>query len=101
MVLMRSIGKGWHYCKDSRKLIYQENGPLSDLADDARAMKILAEIANELDSSIVMTPDFSSLHQDGRRPVLDLGLFIQDNRVQFGFSRSHAILLTLSFSKVH
>ena len=34
VVIMRSIGKGWHYCKNSRKLIYQENGPLTDLADD-------------------------------------------------------------------
>ena len=58
---------------------------MSDQEDDARTMTILTEIANELDSSIVMTGDFGRLHQDGRLPVLDLGPFVKDNNIEFGF----------------
>ena len=48
-------------------------------------MTILTKIANELDTSIVMTGDLGTLLQDGNLPVLDLGLFVKDNKIEFGF----------------
>ena len=85
ILIVRSLSKGWYYSKETKQMCYSENRDGPEMPDDARTMLCLTEIANELDRDIVMTADYCSLHEDKRLPVLDLNLFIQGNRVHFGF----------------
>ena len=54
--------------------------------DDARTFMILRGIANSLDKNIVMEPDYPSLHESGRVPVLDMNVWLdQEGKIQTSF----------------
>ena len=58
-----------------------------DQNSDARTLLILREIANSIDTAIQFEVDYPSLHENGRLPVLDLNMFIANDKIEFGFFR--------------
>ena len=72
------IEKGWKYCSNRKKMVNDGIGPFDDLPDDQRTFKILESIANDIDDSIVMVMDVPSLHDNGRLPVLDIEVWMDD-----------------------
>ena len=68
-------------------MIFDDQHPSAALEDDARTFSVLQEIANEIDPDIQMTVDVPSMHENSRLPVLDLGLQVVTNKVQFFFYR--------------
>ena len=87
IMVMNGIEKGWVYCKNRKKMVLDHNNPLKDMAEDARTFSILREIANEIDVNIQMEVDVCSWHEDGRLPVLDLGMFVANDCVEYSFYR--------------
>ena len=54
--------------------------------DDARTMKIIQKVANNIDDQFKVTFDVPSNHKDGRVPILDVKVAInKDNRVDYVF----------------
>ena len=50
--------------------------------DDKRTMQKLQQIANNIHSSIQLTIDYPSNHQNGRLPTLDTGQWIEDTEIE-------------------
>ena len=57
------------------------------MAPDLRTMNILKDISNQLDPNIQMTIDVPSVHSNGRLPVLDLEVFLIENKIEFSFDK--------------
>ena len=77
---------GWEYCNTSKQLIHKENGMYDNLPMDQRTFAISRDIAYGIDPCIVMEYDVPSLHENGRLPVLDLELWIDDtNKCLYSF----------------
>ena len=66
-------------------MVFDINHPTASLEDDARTFLILKDIANIQDPDIQMEVDYPSVHENKRLPVLDLGVFVVNNKIQFGF----------------
>ena len=58
-----------------------------NIPGDQRTAKILTEIANTVSPFIKVTFDCPSLHNDGIMPLLDLGVSVKDNKIDFKFFR--------------
>ena len=58
-----------------------------NIPGDQRTAKILTEIANTVSPFIKVTFDCPSLHSDGIMPLLDLGVSVKNNKVDFQFYR--------------
>ena len=84
-MILPEISSGWFFNKESRRLEFDLDDPLSSASPDARTFMILEEIANSLDDDIQVESDYPSNHESGRLPVLDLEMFIQDEIVEFSF----------------
>ena len=53
---------------------------------DLRTLSVLRDIANSIDKNIIMEPDVPSLHPNGRVPVLDLEVWVDEmNKIQHSF----------------
>ena len=83
--VLRSVEPGWYFCKKGNKLVFDREHPTASLAEDARTFTLLQVIANSLDPGIKMMFEVPSMMQNGRLPVLDLELFIVNNKVQLSF----------------
>ena len=84
VIVMRAIGRGWKYEKD--KLIYDKSLELNDMRTDTeRTSQIVAQIANSIDSNIQCTIETCEMNSDGRLPVLDMKLWIENNRIVHSF----------------
>ena len=56
------------------------------LHDDRRTMQVIQSIANSIDESIRITFDVPSNHEDGRVPILDVKVRIDEtNRIEHIF----------------
>ena len=51
-----------------------------EIDDDLRTMKIIQEIANDIDDMITMTVDVRSEHPDKKLPVLDLKVWMTEKK---------------------
>ena len=79
------MNPGWYFCKKQKKLVYDPNHPNVDMGADARTFQLLADLANTWEPKIQMTFEVPSLTGNGRLPVLDLEIFVVNNRVEFSF----------------
>ena len=85
VILLRAISPGWSFDLRSKKLVFNENDATLTCDSDVRTFEVLRDIANTLDSNIQMEVDVPSRNPNGRLPVLDLGLYIEENIVKHGF----------------
>ena len=76
-----TIERGWRYAKCEGKMVWSQDWADEDfdVASDVRTAKVMVEVANSLDEDIQMTFDCPSLNDDGRMPVLDLKMWM-DNK---------------------
>ena len=84
LVILRSIRKGWKFCKRKKKMVFDPDED-DEMEDDARTFSVLRDIANEVDKDIQMTSEYPSGHENGRLPVLDLCLEVVNNKIHFYF----------------
>ena len=82
---LKQINPGWYFCSQANIMKYDWNHPTASMAADSRTFNVLCAIANTLDEEIQMVNDVASDHENGRLPVLDLELFVINNRVEFSF----------------
>ena len=69
-------------------MIYSKDLANSDTDEsDVRTAKVLNQIANKLEPNIQMTYDVPSLHADKKMPVLDLKVWVEDNKVKYTFKK--------------
>ena len=62
--------------------ILEEHVGIDELVPaDKRTSAILREIANQVSPMIVMEDDVASNHPSGRLPILDLEVWVSDNRI--------------------
>ena len=54
-----------------------------DLPDDMRTMRMIGEIANSIEPMITVTTDVPSNHNDGKLPMLDVKVWIENNKEIF------------------
>ena len=87
LMILRSINRGWKYSSTRKKMVYDIEDEDLEGEDDDYTFRILLEIANGLDDDIQLTYEVPSGHEDGRLPVLDLGLQVVDNKIQHFFYR--------------
>ena len=86
LIICAPINPGWYFCLSDRIMKFD-----SDLADSdndspsVRTAKVLNTIANSLESDIQLTFDVPEYHADGKMPVLDMKIWIQDNQIMFTF----------------
>ena len=85
IVICNEIAPGWHFDRNSGRMHFDPEHETARLEPDARTFQVLKAIANTLDSDIQMECDYPSNHDCGRLPVLDLNMFIQGGKVEFGF----------------
>ena len=86
-----SIGRGWRYDKYEGKMSWSQDWADEDLdvASDVRTARVMVDVANSVDEDIQMTFDCPSLNGDGKMPVLDLKMWMDDSdgveKVKFCF----------------
>ena len=75
-----SIERGWRYDKCEGKMVWSQDCADEDVdvASDVRTAKFMVDVANSLDDDIQMTFDCPSLNADGKMPVLDLKMWMDD-----------------------
>ena len=83
--MLMTIEAGWVYGLKERKFIFNPDHEYTAMAPDLRTMNILKDISNQLDPNIQMTIDVPSVHSNGRLPVLDLEVFLIENKIEFSF----------------
>ena len=84
-IVLDAVNPEWYFCKRQKKLVYDLNHPNVNMEADARTFQLLADLANTLDPKIQMTFEVPSLTGNGRLPVLDLEIFVVQNRMEFSF----------------
>ena len=85
VLVCREFEPGWYFGLKEGKLLYNPGHEYSNLQADQRTMYVLRDIANQMDSDIQLTIDTPSLHSNGRLPVLDLEVFLIQNKIHFSF----------------
>ena len=72
---------------DGEKLVKMEELVHEDEAveDDLRTMNLLKNIANDIMQCVQFTVDCPSLNQDGRVPILDLGVSVENGQLVHDF----------------
>ena len=85
LMLLIKIKPGWYFCSKANVMKLDLNHPTAHMQPDARSFSVLCTIANTLEEEIQMVSDVGSDHENGRLPVLDLELFVENNRVEFSF----------------
>ena len=97
LIVCPPITPGWWYNEKSNIMTYSKNLAEVDTdKPDVRTAKVLNQIANKLEPDIQMTFDVPSLHDDNMMPVLDLKVWVKNNRVLYTFIRKMCHLSTLS-----
>ena len=85
---LHAIQQGWSY--NAERNIMEFSGQLhteDDRPDDARTMDILKNIANSIDPEIQMEVDYPSNHINGKMPILDMEIWVEDGIVRHSFYR--------------
>ena len=78
------INVGWDYCTRLKKLGYNDNVTDND-SPCVRTAKELQKIANSIYREIQMTYDTPALRENGRLPILDLAVWIENNNIYHSF----------------
>ena len=83
--VLAAVEPGVRY--DGQKLVMMEEFVQEDEAveDDLRTMNLLKNIANDIMQCVQFTVDCPSLNQDGRVPILDLGVSVENGQVVHDF----------------
>ena len=53
--------------------------------EDLITMEVVRDIANDIDDMIKFTIDVPTNHSDGKMPVLDLKVWLEDNKIRYTF----------------
>ena len=100
--MMASVEPGVRY--DGEKLVRIEELVEEDEAieEDLRTMNLLKTIANDITECVQFTVDCPSLNQDGRVPVLDLGVSVEDGQVVHDhYEKPCASKFVIPFNSAH
>ena len=100
--VMASVEPGVRY--DGEKLVRNEELVEEDEAieEDIRTMNLLKTIANDITECVQFTVDCPSLNQDGRVPVLDLGVSVEDGQVVHDhYEKPCASKFVIPFNSAH
>ena len=81
--VMPQIKDGWEYDSRKRKMVF--TGQLRFEEPCVRTARIIQNIANSLEPDIQLTCDTPNNHPSGRMPVLDLEVWVKDNRIMHSF----------------
>ena len=83
--VLAAVEPGVRY--DGEKLVKMEEFVHEDEAveDDLRTMNLLKNIADDIMQCVQFTVDFPSLNQDGRVPILDLGVSVENGQLVHDF----------------
>ena len=80
------IPKGWKVLDDRLVFSRDQEEVDEDIPDDVRTMKIIQQIANEIDDQFKVTFDVPTNHEDGRVPILDIKVSVNsDNLIDYIF----------------
>ena len=81
---LNALNKGWEYSVEKDRMEYV-GGRDTGEADDIRTFRVLCQIGNTIDPNIQLEPDAPSLHEDGKLPILDLKVWIEEGRIRHQF----------------
>ena len=86
-VFLAGINPGWYYDKNNDKMAFDHTNDLVNLSTEVRTSTILGEIANTIDPNIKVTIDSPSCNSNGKVPILDIEVWVEDNRINHSFYR--------------
>ena len=78
---------GWFFSKENKALKYDPDHEYAELHPDQRTMAMLRDLADTLDPNLTFTFDCPSLNANGRMPILDIQVWIHENKVRHTFFR--------------
>lgn len=94
VIVMRAIGKGWKYDVRESKLVFDSNlEKFDNLSGTKRSARLIAQIADSINGNIQVMIDTSMRNSEGRLPVLNLKVWIQDNNVVHSFYKKNVKFL--------
>ena len=86
-VVRPPLNPGWHYSVEQRKMCWSQEEASKGEAADVRSMAAIVAVANTLDPNLQFTSDCPSQHQDGKLPILDIQVWVEDGKVRHTFYR--------------
>ena len=81
------LNPGWHYSVEQRKMCWSQEEASKGEAADVRSMAAVVAVANTLDPNLQFTSDCPSQQQDGKLPILDIKVWVEDGKVRHTFYR--------------
>jgi hypothetical protein len=83
----RALPKGSEYNTETGKIQINPEKAITDreVEDDVITFEVIKDIINTIDKDIQMTGDVPSTNTSKRVPVLDMDMFMKNNRVMFSF----------------
>ena len=69
---------GAKYDANTKTVVQEQVGQVEEEADDSRLARILRQIANDVQPGIIMEEDHPSQHPDGKMPILDMSVSINE-----------------------
>ena len=84
VIVLKGIHHCWYFCARRGRMVFDNTRQVT-CSEDQYTFQQLRDIANTLDENIQMTLDVPSLHEDGRLPVLDLGLYVVNKQIKTSF----------------
>ena len=72
VIVTRALGKGWHWDKEKKKLVWTQY-----LMDQERTSQVRANIANSINSNIQTTIGTPEKNGNCRIPLLDLEVWMR------------------------
>ena len=85
LVILDSLSIGWKFDKRKKTMVYNPEISSTEQEPDSFTMNVLLDIANTLDQNIQLTGDCPSKNQSKRLPVLDLEIWVENDKVEFSF----------------
>ena len=85
MIGMRGLQRGTVIEDQSLIIDYDKEETDAELSLDVISARIVVDIANSLEEDITMTFDTPSLNIEGRMPVLDMTVWVEDDEILFSF----------------
>ena len=80
--------QGGHMIWKRRRWYFWLIVQILDLSSDARTFQVIWDISKHMDPNIQMEIDMPSNHEDGQLWVLDLGVYVIENKVSSGSMQS-------------
>ena len=78
ILILLQLKPGTHYDPQQNKLVTVEQHE-EDTPADYQTFRVLKQVADSINSNIIMEIDVPSSHEDGRLPVLNLGMWVNNN----------------------